>query len=374
MADKKKIRVELRKNRGKPPRSNAWTQQFAEHGFEHEAPVSDERVRSKGDLSRHRTILQGDAAGDMPAASAGEMLPGRVIRVHGLQSVVQTADGTEYRCAVRRLLKSLVTDERNVVTCGDRVHFRPAPGNEGMIESVEPRHGILTRESRRKEHVLVANVDQVVIVMSLVQPDLKPHLIDRYLASAFIGKLDPIIVLNKADLAEAAPLQSLIGSYSQMGIPTLLCSAKTGQGIDRLKRFLADKSTVFSGQSGVGKSSLLNAVEPDLALRVSHVSGNTNKGRHTTTTSELIRLQTGGYVVDTPGIRQMQIWDIIPGEVEGFFPEFHPFIPHCGFPDCTHTHEEECALKKAAEQGLISPRRFHSYLGIYGEAMERKRF
>lgn len=375
MAKKKKVRVELRKNRSKPPRSNQWTRGFQEHGFENDTTRSAERVRAKGDLSRYRTILQteqpeGEQSSEMPAVSAGECQRGRVVKVFGLASVVETDDGRQIRCAVRRLLKSLVTDERSIVTTGDIVWFRLAQADEGMIERVEPRHGILTRASRKREHVLVANVDQLVIVMSLVEPDLKPHLIDRYLASAERGGLSPIICLNKADLVEAWRMQSLIGAYAQLGIPTLLTSAKTGLGIDRLRELLTNRATVFSGQSGVGKSSLLNAIQPDLALRVRTVSEGNQKGRHTTTTSELIKLGFGGWVVDTPGVRQFQIWDTIPDEVEGFFLEFRPYVPLCAFPDCTHTHEEKCAVKRAVERREISARRYHSYLGMFSGSKE----
>ena len=376
MSKKKKVRIELRKNRSKPPRDRTWTQQFADHGFAEAAPLSEERVRAKGDLSRHRTIIQQETADTeaspgeqpaevMPAASGTDCRPGRVLKVHGLFSHVEAEDGTVYRCAVRRLLKSLVTDERSVVTCGDRVWFRPAANNEGLIERVEPRHGVLTRASRRKEHVLVANVDQLVIVMSLVEPDLKPHLIDRYLVSAQQGGLAAILCLNKADLVEPVPLQPLIGAYSQLGIPTLLTSAKSGLGIAQLRELLRGRATVFSGQSGVGKSSLLNAVQPELALRVRTVSEVNQKGRHTTTTAELIRLEFGGWVVDTPGVRQLQLWDVIPEEVEGFFPEFRPFVPLCAFPDCTHTHEGDCAVKRAVNRRQISLRRYHSYIGMF---------
>lgn len=378
MAKKKKVRVELRKNRAKPPRDKMWTRGFQEHGYTEEAPVSDERVRSKGELSRKRTIMQDDTgaapadgqeASDMPAVDVGECSPGRVLRVHGLQSVVQLADGRLLRCSVRRLLRTLVTDERNIVATGDRVWVRSAQNDEGMIERVEPRHGVLTRESRGREHILVANVDQVVIVVSLVEPDLKPHLIDRYLASAEQGGLLPIVCLNKADLVEAVPVQPLLGMYAQLGIPALLTSAANGLGIDRLREKLRGRQTVFSGQSGVGKSSLLNAIQPDLGLRVREVSDVNQKGKHTTTTAELIQLDFGGWVVDTPGIRQFQLWDIIAEEVEGFFPEMRPFVPLCAFPDCSHTHEERCAVKRAVLRRQISGSRYTSYLGMF-EGME----
>jgi ribosome biogenesis GTPase len=376
MAKKKKVRVDLRKNRSKPPRPRDWTRGFHEHGYEDEAPKGQERVRAKGDLSRRRTIIQdttpaGEEQSDMPAADAGTTLPGRVLRVHGLASVVEAEDGRQFRCAVRRLLRTLVTDERNILATGDRVWFRPAPEGEGLIERVEPRHGLLTRASRGREHVLVANVDQVVIVMSLVEPALKPHLIDRYLVSAERGGIEPIICLNKADLVDPLPFQPVIGAYSQLGILALLTSATTGQGIDHLREQLPGRETVFAGQSGVGKSSLLNAVQPGLGLQVREVSESNQKGRHTTTTAQLLKLEIGGWVVDTPGIRQFQLWDIRPEELEGFFPEFRPYVPLCAYPDCTHTHEDRCAIKEAVGKGKISERRYTSYLGMFtGEMLD----
>jgi len=378
MAKKKKVRVDLRKNRSKPPRAKQWTRGFHDHGFAEEATAGDERVRAKGDLSRRRTIIAeqsvgepaGDEAADRPAIDPSQCLPGRVLRVHGLVSVVEAEDGRQYRCAVRRLLRTLTIDERSIVATGDRVWVRPAPNDEGMIERVEPRHGMLTRASRGREHVLVANVDQVVIVMALLEPDLKQHLIDRYLASAAQGGIAPIICLNKSDLVNPEPFQSLVGLYSQLGITTFLTSAVTGQGIDWLRDRLRGRQTVFAGQSGVGKSSLLNAIQPGLGLRVHEVSDVNQKGRHTTTTAELIKLEVGGWVVDTPGIRQFELWDIIPEEVEGFFPEMRPLVPLCAFPDCTHTHEERCAVKRAVERRQISAARYTSYLGMFTGSMD----
>ncbi len=385
MAKKKKVRVELRKNRSKPPRDRQWTRGFQEHGYAEEATPTDERVRAKGDLSRKRTIVQEQAAPgdrqDMPAADSGISFPGRVIRVHGLVNVVEAENGRRYRCAVRRLLRTLATDERNIVTCGDRVWFRtdasmregesPGPGVgksaaelEGLIERVEPRHGLLTRASRKREHVLVANVDQVVFVVSLVEPELKPHLIDRYLASASKGDVRPVLCLNKVDRVEATEYQPTVGLYNQLGVPTVLTSAVDGRGVPALRELLQGRETVFSGQSGVGKSSLLNAIQPGLGLRVREVSEGNQKGKHTTTTSELIRLDFGGWVVDTPGVRQFELWDTLPEEVEGFFSEFRPFVTLCAYPDCTHTHEDRCAVKRALLRRQITDSRYTSYLGM----------
>ena len=372
MAKKKKVRVDLRKNRSKPPRDKGWTQGFHEHGYAEQATTSDERVRAKGDLSRRRTIITdgGDGGAEMPAVDTSACLPGRVLRVHGLASVVETDDGRQLRCAVRRLLRTLAIDERSIVTTGDRVWVLPTPNDEGVIERVEPRHGLLTRASRGREHVLVANVDQLVVVMALVEPDLKQHLIDRYLVSAEQGGIQPVICLNKVDLVEPAPYQSLVGMYSQLGFPVVMTSAVTGQGVEWLRERLRGRQTVFSGQSGVGKSSLLNAIQPGLGLRVREVSEVTQKGRHTTTTAELIKLESGGWVVDTPGIRQFELWDLIPEEVEGFFPEMRPFVPLCAYPDCTHTHEDRCAVKRAVDRRQISLARYTSYLGMFGGTME----
>ncbi len=273
---------------------------------------------------------------------------------------------------VRQLLRSLTTDDRSIVTTGDHVWLRPGSGEEGLIERVEPRHGVLTRASRGRKHILVANVDQVVIVMSLVEPTLKPHLIDRYLASAEQGGIQAVVCLNKADLIDPAEYQPIVGFYSQLGVPALLTSAATGVGIDRLKGYLRSRQTVFSGQSGVGKSSLLNAIQPGLGLRVREVSDVNQKGKHTTTSTQLLKLDLGGWVFDTPGIRQFELWDIIPEEVEGFFAEFRPWVPLCAFPDCTHTHEERCAVKRAVRRRLIDADRYVSYLGLFGGVAEEE--
>ena len=236
-----------------------------------------------------------------------------------------------------------------------------------MIEKVEPRRGTVVRGYRRHKHLLVANVDQILIVSALEEPGLKLPLIDRYIISAEIGGVRPVIVLNKADLVDPALYQWVIGLYTQLGYETVLTSAATGQGLDRVRALVSKGTTAFSGQSGVGKSSLLNALQPGLNLRVRAVSDWTFKGKHTTTTAELIRLESGGYVVDTPGLRQFELWGVVPSELSGHFPEFRPYLPLCKFPDCSHTHEYECAVKDAVHWGQIHPGRFESYLKLYDQ-------
>ena len=380
---KKKVRVAFKKNRQKRTRANNLTEAYRVGDDAGTETAPAERVRAKGDLSRHRTIMQDVAESGADAPSAGDPAAhlavdlstcraGRVVRIHGLDSVVQADDdGKEYRCGVRRLLKTLAIDGRNVVAVGDRVWFRPAGAGQGQIEKVEARRGAITRGYRHREHVIVSNVDQLLIVSALREPGLKLPLVDRYLISAEKGEVRPVIVLNKSDLVDLADYQWVIGLYTQLGYETIPTSAADGRGLDRLREVLAHGATAFSGQSGVGKSSLLNAIQPGLNLRVRAVSGWTSKGKHTTTNAELIRLESGGYVVDTPGLRQFELWDVEPAEVEGFFPEFRPYIPRCKFPDCSHTHEFDCAVKDAVHWGQIHEGRYESYLKLYfGQPIE----
>ena len=298
------------------------------------------------------------------------LVRGRVLAVHGLISTVEAEDATIHLCATRRLLKTLSTDQRHVVAAGDWVLFRSAKNNEGSIERVEPRATVLSRAVRGRQQIIVTNVDQLLIVTSAAEPYLKPNLIDRFLISAHKTGLWPLICINKIDLVDSASLAPLVGVYSQMGYRVLLLSAQTGLGIDRLRRAMAGRSSVVAGQSGVGKSSLVNTIDPSLHLRVSAVSADTQKGRHTTTTARLVPLSIGGYVVDTPGIRQFQLWDVIPAEVAGYFRDIRPYVNHCRFPDCTHTHEADCAVKNAVAEGRLDLRRYESYCQLFAGETE----
>jgi ribosome biogenesis GTPase len=248
------------------------------------------------------------------------------------------------------------TDQRHVVVAGDIVVFRPEGTSEGFIERVEPRGATLCRTSKNRQHILVANVDQIVIVSSAAEPTLKPNLIDRFLVEAERNHLPATICINKVDLIDPADLQPLAGVYGQMGYDVLLVSATTGLGIEPLRRLVKDKQTVVAGQSGVGKSSLLNAIEPELGLRV---------GKHTTTVARLIPLRMGGHVIDTPGIRQFQLWDVIAEEVAGFYRDIRPYVNLCRFQDCTHIHEAQCAVKDAVADGQLDVRRYESYCHLF---------
>ncbi len=361
----RKVRVEFRKNRQSRTRANDLTRSYDDTADNDNAPAS-ERVSGKGDLTRKRTIITADDA-DAPSAMPAvepSWIPGRVLRAVGLRCEVDAADGRRYDCRTRRLLKSLTNDGRASVVTGDQVWLRPASESEAMIERIEPRRGVLSRTSRNRQHVMVANVDQVFLVASAAEPALKPHLIDRMLISAEHGEIEPIVLINKVDLVAPEALVPLLAGYAQVGYRTLLVSAKTGQGIERLRRWCQGRETAVSGQSGVGKSSLLNAIEPGLELRVSDVRRENEKGRHTTTSAQLLPLASGGWLVDTPGIRQFELWDVIPEEVAGYFPEMRPFINLCRFPNCTHTHEADCGVKDAVADMLLDARRYESYLNL----------
>jgi ribosome biogenesis GTPase len=370
MAKKNKLRAEFRKNRSGRARTRDWTRHLDLEQPESNELPREERISGKGELTRKRTVVGAAVDEDSGLPVRLDVDPtvarhGRVLSVHGLISTVEGDDQTLYHCATRRLLKTLTTDLRHVVVAGDNVCFRPAGKNEGLIERVEPRHGVLSRAIRGRQQVIVSNVDQLLIVGSAAEPTLKPNLIDRFLVSAHHSHLRPLIVINKIDLIDPAELQPFVGVYAQMGYEVIIASAVAGIGIERLRRALANRSSAICGQSGVGKSSLLNAVDPTLQLRTASVSEENEKGRHTTTTAQLHPIASGGYVVDTPGIRQFQLWDVIPEEVAGFYRDLRPYVSLCRFPDCTHTHEADCAVKNAVADGRLDTRRYESYCALF---------
>ncbi len=370
-SDHRKVRADFRKKHQGRVRKSDLTRQFKQ-GDVHsiEDVVQGERVSGKGDLTRRRTIIGANSNPDDAAGLSVQLdvdasfVTGTVLSVHGLQSRVIADDGTLYECAVRQLLKSLSTDQRHVVVAGDRVIVRPDFESTSMIERIEPRKSELSRTSKGRQHVIVANCDFLLVVASAAQPGLKPNLIDRFLLTSEQFGIRPIICINKVDLIDEAELQSLVGVYAQLGYRVLLTSAETGQGIDYLRASVRTSQTAVAGQSGVGKSSLLNALEPQLGLRVGKVSEENDKGKHTTTAAQLIPLQAGGFVVDTPGIRQFQLWDITASEVGGLMRDLRPYVDACRFPNCMHINEHDCAVKDAVADGRIDARRYDAYCQI----------
>lgn len=363
MAKERKIRVDFQKNREKVQRQGDLTRQMrdpADETIEQEATT--ERVRAKGNVSRKRTVVVNDETNQL--ATPKGAIRGRVLLSMGLQCTVVTDEGQVHRCFIRRLIKSLASDERTAVTTGDWVWFKPQADGDGVVVRVEPRGPVLTRGYRKREQVIAANVDQVLIVAAVINPDLKSHLIDRYIVSAGRGELRPVICLNKVDFVESYRIQPIVGLYSQLGYRVILTSAAKGIGIDRLKAELIGRETVIVGQSGVGKSSLLNSLEPKFLLRVAGVSDTSGKGRHTTTSSQLLQLKEGGTVIDTPGMRQFELWDLPADEVEGYFVEIAALAGECRFPGCRHDAEDYCAVKTAAAEGYINYGRYESYLKI----------
>ena len=367
----KKFRVEIKRNKQTRTREQNLTKELLNDTDAAEDAHSEERLSGKGRLSRKRTVVGVELDGDQVIRTVDTegCLYGRVTSFVGLNCCVQAEDdGREYECTIRGILRTLERDSRNVVVTGDRVLFRPEGDDyQGVIERVEPRHGVISRSSQGREHILVSNIDQVLIVASAADPDLKPNLIDRYLAMAERHDVKSVICINKVDLVVQSDLNFVASMYGRLGYPVVLTSIVDGTGIDQLRRLLTGRETAVSGQSGVGKSSLLNSVDEKLNLQTSDVSETNSKGRHTTRRARLMPLRDGGWVADTPGIRQFDLWDIHQEEVDGYFIEFRPFIAHCRFPDCSHTHEAGCAVKLAVHQGLLFEERYESYLRLREE-------
>jgi ribosome biogenesis GTPase len=307
---------------------------------------------------------------DTPDSDAPHTREGLVLRSTGSWYDVQTDEGP-VQARVRGKFRLDERDVTNPVAVGDRVRMRMEDDGTGLITDLLPRHNKLSRRAagRRaeREHVLVANVDAAWCVQAARLPSFNPGFVDRFLVMAESFGVPPGIVINKMDLLvsdehadDIAYWQAL---YESLGYPVLLVSAETGWGLDEFRERLEGKTSVVAGPSGVGKSTLLNAVEPSLDLRTGEVSGKTKKGRHTTTFAELLPV-AGGYVADTPGIREYGIWDMEPEELSGYFVEMLPYLDDCKFSPCTHDHEPGCAVKEAVENDEIAPERYLSYLNI----------
>ena len=302
-----------------------------------------------------------------------DSLDGLVIRAQSGFLVVQTDEG-EYTCRLRGRLKQ-GEQEGDIVAVGDRVTITPHEDGSGEIEKVHERAAELSRVrsgiKREFRQILLANPDQIVTVFACAQPAPSLRMLDRFLVIAEKQLVDALIVANKVDLVTSNDARSMFGLYEDLGYPVVYTSAVTGQGVEELRSHLKGKLSALSGPSGVGKSSLLNAIQPNLGLHVRTISETTSKGRHTTHVRQLFPLDVGGYVADTPGIRTLALWDTEPEELDAYFVEMRELVADCQFSDCTHTHEPGCAVLAAVDTCRVALQRYHSYLRLrFGDESE----
>lgn len=273
-----------------------------------------------------------------------------------------------------RLGKSAAT---NPVAVGDRVRFEcgdtVSEQHPALITEILPRRNHLIRKSTnlsRQSHVIAANLDQAVITASLFFPEIKLPFLDRILVTCEVYGIPAVIALNKVDIykeAAAEQMESFIDIYTKAGYRVIATSARSGEGIDELRELCKDRLSLFSGESGVGKSSLIKALDPALDPKVGKISAAHLQGRHTTSLYEMYRIQSGGFLIDTPGIRGFGLVDLEKEEIHKYFPEMLRYADDCRFVPCTHTHEPGCAVKDAVDRGLLSPERYNSYLGMLEE-------
>lgn len=297
---------------------------------------------------------------ELSGGELGAEQEGLVIAHFGVQVEIEALEpelqGQHYRCYIRANLPALVT--------GDKVVWRPANQGAGVIVAQLPRHSELCRPDMRGQLKPVAsNVDQIVIVFAPL-PEPHANLIDRYLVAASHAGIKPLLLLNKADLLDGehgGKARELLSVYKKLGYAILDVSAEAGDGLDQLQELLKDKISVFVGQSGVGKSSLVNRLLPEAQMAVGALSELTHKGTHTTTTARLFHFDSGGSLIDSPGIREFGLAHVDPADVEAGFIEFAEFLGHCRFRDCSHEHEPGCALLEAVADDKISEPRLDSF-------------
>lgn len=296
-------------------------------------------------------------------------LTGTVLRAQSGFFWVQTEAGL-IECRLRGRLKR-ERQSTDIAVIGDEVEISLVGPSEGAVEAVRPRRSKLARKAAGsrgayKEDVLVANVDQVLLVFSCAAPAFSPRMLDRYLVICEYSELEAVIVATKTDLVGEDEAKALFAPYERIGYPVIYASTHTRQGLTTVRERLAARISVVTGKSGVGKSSLLNAVVPGLNLATGEVSQLLSKGRHTTTVAELLPLNLpgGGYVADTPGIREIGIWNLPPEDLDWCYRELRPFLGECYFAGCTHIHEPDCAVREAVVQGAVDPARYESYVKL----------
>ncbi|MDX8431010.1 MAG: ribosome small subunit-dependent GTPase A [Candidatus Algichlamydia australiensis] len=344
-----------------------FEEQFHREGKKRKEREERKRI-SKKDRSKFKKT---DQKKDIEAPTDPNLLRGRVLSIHG-EIIKVTTKEKIFECCLKGTLKKEKKLLRNLVAVGDFVRFYPKENELSPIVHVDPRHSYLSRREHfkgKKEQLLAVNIDQVLIVVSVGIPPLKPALIDRYIIAAKKGNMAPLIIVNKSDLLtpKERPLLTQVQEiYKALHIPLLMTSVETGEGIETLKEAMREKTSLFSGQSGVGKSSLINKAL-GLEITVGDVIEKTKKGAHTTTSTTLIPIENGGFCVDSPGIKSFGMWELTAQEIESYFTEINERKIACKYPNCTHRHEPGCAVKEALEKGEISPLRYESYLALLDE-------
>jgi ribosome biogenesis GTPase / thiamine phosphate phosphatase len=302
-------------------------------------------------------------------SKASQPEPGRVLSaVGGVYEVERAAGGViESRLRGRLKLEQRTGDR---VIAGDRVQVLQDE-EQWTIESVDERRSVLARRApgkgSRRAKVLVANVEQVAIVVAAARPEPKLRTVDRLLVLAESNELDALIVVNKTDLGDVAAIRAQFAPYEAAGYSVVLTSAAEGYGLEALAEHLCGHDSVLTGPSGVGKSSLLNALEPGLGLRVAAIGDAASKGRHTTVSAQLVPLACGGYLADTPGLREVGLWDVEHENLPHYFPEFRALLPECRFSACSHVHEPRCAVRAALEDGRLDRGRYESYVAMLND-------
>jgi ribosome biogenesis GTPase len=291
---------------------------------------------------------------------------GRVLRVSGLMHLVRVEDEL-YRCELRGRLKAGRRATTAPVYVGDWVQVACTGVLTGVIESVEPRTSTFSRgasEAGGREQVIAVNLEQLIVVAAVHEPEVHPGFIDRALIMAARGHMRPLVCVNKTDLAHGPELAELTASYADLGYTVLCTSAVTGAGVGGLSGTLAGRTSALVGQSGVGKSALLNSIDPDLRLRTQELMRQHDRGRHTTSAAQLHELAGGGWVADTPGIKELSLWGMDRTGLASYFIEMQPLLGSCRFRDCSHLHEPGCAIRDAVRAGVIAPRRYAGYTRI----------
>ena len=305
-------------------------------------------------------------------------MKGLVIRNTGRWYTVLTDDGETVESKIKGNFRLKGIRSTNPVAVGDRVGIVRNQEGTAFINEIDDRRNYIIRKSpnlSKQSHIIAANVDQAVLIATVNFPVTSTTFIDRFLASAEAYRIPVVLVLNKTDLMDEDDLrlQEMMATlYENIGYTCLQVSAETGMGLDQLKALLKDKISVFSGNSGVGKSTLLNRLIPGLSLRTAEISEAHKMGMHTTTFSEMIRLPEGGWVIDTPGIKGFGTFDMEPGEISGYFREIFHFSKDCKYGNCTHTHEPGCAVLKAVEDHYIAASRYNSYVSMLDDKDESK--